>query len=485
MRIGRLVAVAACLALTACGSTVELRGQALQGGGSLAPSTESGTTGSTVTGTAGGLAPSTTGSVAGGTGATTQVPTVTSQPPVVKSAATKSPVEVGIVLFPDVSAFAAALGGSAEVGDQRGMADTAVKWINGHGGLAGHTVKPVYFEVELTSTQPYAVTYEEICTSFTQDHHVVAVIAIANVEAGLPSCLQKTRTLFLAHGHYLHSADDYRALANLVTPEEAGSDRVARALVSEVFDRGLVRSGDKLGLLVMNYAGPRKARDKIIVPAMKARGVSVVDYEIPYPQSTPEIANSASVVQSAQLAMAAQGIKNVAFMCPGCMSFFMQYAESQAYYPRYLLTSFDSVGALKAKSHGRSLQGSLGLGFEPVKDVGVYTNPGLLKGNATYELCRTIEKDFYSDDVTIFAALAFCGALQDLYAAARANPVNVTGVSLLGGFGALGTSSPGAGNFSTRLAADQRDGITSYRTMHYESGCECMAYDKAALKPLR
>jgi hypothetical protein len=55
----------------------------------------------------------------------------------------------------------------------------------------------------------------------------------------------------------------------------------------------------------VNYNGPRKARDEIIVPLFKAKGIGVVSYEVPYPQSTADISNSA------------EGIKTVAFLCPG------------------------------------------------------------------------------------------------------------------------------------------------------------------------
>jgi hypothetical protein len=72
------------------------------------------------------------------------------------SAPTQKPVEVGFVIYPDVGAAAAALGSSAEVGDQRAEVIAAVGWVNAHGGLAGHRVVPVLFEVSLTCTLTYA-----------------------------------------------------------------------------------------------------------------------------------------------------------------------------------------------------------------------------------------------------------------------------------------------------------------------------------------
>lgn len=492
MRLSPLAAVAACLALTACGSTVQVEGRVGQADGldgaglSAGRPQAAGTTGGALPGTTG-VAGSegTVGAGSGTTGAAPRARTVSSLPPAAEGAATRSPVEVGIVLFPDVGAFAAALGVSADVGDQRAMSETAVKWVNGHGGLNGHQVKPVYFEVELTSTQPYAVTYEEICSHFTEDHHVVAALVIANVEPSLAQCLAKTRTPLVVIGRFMYDAQDYRSLWNMVGPMDVGADRIARTLVGEITRRALVKRGDKLGLLVFNVGGARRARDQIVVPAMRARGADVVTYEIPYPQSTPDIANSASVVQSAQLAMAAQGVKTVMFLCPGCFTFFIQYAENQGYYPHYVLSSVD--GLTKRENHGRTLANTTVAAWDPVRDAGVYRHPELLKDNPTTALCRTVEKANYRSDDSIFAALGLCGELHALYQAARVDPASpVTGTSLLAGLNAFGTSYDASFSFpgSTRLAADQHDGVTRYRTMHYESGCDCYVFDKVALRPI-
>lgn len=235
----RLAATAACLALTACGSTVQLSSETLagapqgpgqglgvptaDGSGPPAGGQGSGATGST--GTTGGAGVGSTGSLStGGTAgpAAPGGPGPVATGPAAAAPATKSPVEVGVVIFPDVNAFAAQFGGSADVGNQRQEVLDAVAWVNTHGGLNGHRVVPVFFEVELTSTDTYAQTYQQICSTFTQDHKVVAAILVGNAEPGLPACLRKAGSLFLTHGHYLRDASDYRQLTNIVTPEDAG-----------------------------------------------------------------------------------------------------------------------------------------------------------------------------------------------------------------------------------------------------------------------
>ncbi len=523
MRCTPLIAgLAAALALTACGSTVQvserqaltgsaggltggssgdLAGGAVDGASGLGGVAASGdatgpdvaaggttTSGATSGGTSG-ASPAGGGRAAAsrpGTGSSTSAGPVPGRPagaaPTGK--ATGSPVEVGVVIYPDISAAAAAFGGTADVGDQKGEVRDALAWVNAHGGFGGHVVTPVYYEVELTSTQTYAVTYQEICATFTEDHKVVAAIVLGNAEAGLPACLAKGGALLLAHGHYLHNASDFQRFANLVTPEEVDSDLAARELVDLILARGLAKRGESLGLLVMDYPAPLRARDAIIVPRLKAAGIDVVSYTVGYPQSTPDVANSASAVQSAQLAMAARGVKTVTFLCPGCAPFFLDDAEQQAYYPQYVLTSFDTLGGYEGKGRSRSLKTAVALGWEPLKDTNSYRDRGkVLSGNPTFSQCSTIQKRHIKGDASLFASVSFCGAMLNLKAAADAvagSPLTVP--SLVRGFESLGASSPGVGNFATRLAPGRHFGIAGLRTMRYDGPCDCFRYDAGATR---
>ena len=54
----------------------------------------------------------------------------------------------------------------------------------------------------------------------------------------------------------------------------------------------------------------------------------------------------------------------------------------------------------KGKGHGRSLANTFAIGWDPIRDVGTYANPGLLGNNATYKLCRTIEKKNIRQDAS-------------------------------------------------------------------------------------
>jgi hypothetical protein len=398
----------------------------------------------------------------------------------------KAPVQVGVVTFPDVSQFAAAFGGAGvSTGDQQAEAEAAAAYVNAHGGLAGRQVKLVFHPVSLTSANTYAQGYQEICADFTEDHHVLAGVFIGNAENGLPACMQKGHALLVTHGHYLRSAGEYRGFPLLAAPEEVSADRVARAVVHEIAARNLVAKGGSLGVIIYDIQGAHEALEKVIQPAMAARGAKVVSYSIPYPKSTPDIGNSVSVVQSAELSFASRGVKTVTFLCPACFDFFMQDAESQAYYPTYVLTTLDNLGGQAGKGHGRSLQSAVGISYNTTTDVSTFSHPEQSRGNPTYALCRRIEKKNIVDDASLYASVALCGAILDIAAAANANPVAMLDPAALAkGFAKLGSSHAGAANFSTLLGPDRTDGANSYGVMRYAAGCDCFAYESKALRPL-
>jgi hypothetical protein len=91
-----------------------------------------------------------------------------------------APVEVGFEYATGVTEFAAALGISADVGDGSQQARAVVEWVNAHGGLGGHKIKPVFYALDLTRTDPYSQFMDEMCSLWTEDHHVVAGVANSN-----------------------------------------------------------------------------------------------------------------------------------------------------------------------------------------------------------------------------------------------------------------------------------------------------------------
>jgi hypothetical protein len=401
--------------------------------------------------------------------------------------ATLAPVQVGLLVYPDVSAFAASFGGSTgNTSNQESSARATIAWINSHGGLAGHKVELVVHTVNLTSSDTYAQQEDQACSDFGQDHHVlVAMTAASSIDNQFPNCLAQYHILDITGGNYLHDETDFRQVTNLVAPSEPNTSNVGRALVDELTGRTFLKSGDTLGMLTEDApAGIRTTRD-VITPLLKARGVSVVNYTIHGPSSTPDISNSAAAIQNAELRMAAAGVKNVAFMCKGCFGLFISYAESQQYYPRYFLHSIDNIRTnVSGQGHTRSMQGAVALSSAPLSDIGGYSHPKEFTGNAARTSCKQLAGKTITDDSSEYIAQSICGGFLDLYAAAGVlNGAPLTDKNLMAGFNTFGTSHVSAVNFATKINAGRHYGAVGYRRMHYASSCDCFEYDDHVLHP--
>ena len=95
-------------------------------------------------------------------------------------------------------------------GDQNGMVQAVVKWINGHGGMAGRTVVPVIHESQV-ETSTFAAQAQSACSDFTEDHHVFAVVGRTSDRDDLYRCLAPKGVPFVAQHRYLWDRQSLQA----------------------------------------------------------------------------------------------------------------------------------------------------------------------------------------------------------------------------------------------------------------------------------
>lgn len=490
----RLVGVLGCLLLTGCGSTLGLQAGGSGGSGlsgSSAPSTSSGgtlgqsnttgaTSGGSSTGGSSGVTlggSGTSGSTSSGSGATSTStggsttsagggqPVNTTTVATAKGAA----VAVGVLIYPDVSSFSTELGGqSTSLGNQQTEAQIAFDWVNAHGGLDGHPIKPEYYSVPLTSAQPYDATEQDACTQFTQDDHTVAVIGVgANIDSELPACLNAAHNLYLSGGAYLHDNTDYSQYPYMYSPTEPNTESLARTMVAGILSHGIVKRGGSIGLLAAANEPAGQRATPVVQSLFQAAGVRVVVETVDYPTSTPDLASTEDQIDSDELKMDAQHIQNIMFLCPGCLSTFESSAKSQHYFPRYIISSEDAPGAITGSAYAEEFASALAFGYQPAKDVGTKTHPTALS-NSTRTLCEGIEAPSGQDtgDQSDYASEIFCDAVVEIYEAAKEDGSStVTGTTLARGMGEIGTSFPDALNFTTDITASNHAGVTGYKIM--------------------
>ena len=473
------------LVLTACGTTVPITTSIAAGGDGLTSNCPAGATTASVGGvatTVSGAAVGGAGQARGAAGSSSGATATGGRPAVAPPRGTKlAPIEVGILLYPNLNDFAKMFGGSVNTGDQDLIVDTAVKWVNSNGGAAGHQVKVIKHYVDLASTDTYDQLAQQACEDFTVDHKAVAVFAPGtSVSNNFAACLRKTGTLLIMSGHWMHDSTDWKQHPNLYSPAEADNGSVGRAMVDLVLGRAFAKRGDEVGLMVMEEPAGVRTSDNVVKPLLRAAGIEVVEYRVPPPASTADIANSVAVTNSAALRMASQNIQTVMFLCPGCLKFFAQQADSQRYYPRYIASSLDTLGGIRDAALDTAMKSAVGIGWEPNLDVGLYSRPKELTGNPTRDLCRKIMGPIKqsTDDASEFVTQAVCDGFLQVKRAADANPANpMTGPAMQAGMGLLGTRFPSALSFSTRLAPDHHGGTTSYRTLRWDSATTSFVYE--------
>src|SRR5439155_3417122 len=90
---------------------------------------------------------------------------------------TATTITLGVTYYQSAQAANAALGAAYSEGDPVALTTTLIKAINASGGIAGRHVKVLTFGVDPQSPQPYASEAQAMCSYFTQDHEVFAVLS--------------------------------------------------------------------------------------------------------------------------------------------------------------------------------------------------------------------------------------------------------------------------------------------------------------------
>jgi hypothetical protein len=391
----------------------------------------------------------------------------------------KKPISVGFLAY-DVAKLLSTVGGQA-AGDAQGPAKAIISALNKQGGLAGRKIEPVYYTVDGTATD-YSSQYQAACATFTQDHHVEAVIGVGN--ATFYSCLLRAGVPVLsAAGIEALDETAWRSLPNLFAVDLLAIDRGARAALEQSLRTRWLTKQNKLGVIVSGCVwGTRTYRD-VVVPMARRAGVSVISHSLGCPvDGAGSLGPTSSEVQSAVLQFRAAGVDRVMFVAanldPSAYMFFTKNADSQGWYPGYIVGS--SAGASYWASQGivspEQLESTRVVGFSPFLDV---TTPAQ---SAPFRACLSLLRSAGAPTATAglgaFAYASICDAAFVLRAALVSNG-GVGGLAALRpALEGLGASYVAAGTIDgrVRLGPDRHDGVRQVQVSTYGSGCSCFRY---------
>jgi ABC-type branched-subunit amino acid transport system substrate-binding protein len=471
----RLTGLAVAILLAACGSTVQMSGRPLRtsAGDGAGSSTGAGAAAKGeaqqmgAPGSVGGAPPGAGGSTAPGTPAIAGVGagSAVGGPKVVGA---HTPVEIGIGVDKNNTAFAAAFGVSVAQPEEKAVAAAVVADINQHGGLAGHPITPIYTEFDNTSSD-WIAQDQASCARFTQDHHVLSVIRTDDIFGPLDTCLANVRVPLVLYESYFRAPNWFRAVPGLrFVPDNPAPGRLYGALVDRMAATHRWTAATKVGLVRYDRGDQAEIETQSVRPALAAHGFKLTAAEAVHtPESFQDIGQTSGQMAAVVLRFRQAGVDNVLFEGGDLSYLFATAAKSQQYAPRYALTSFDFPNGMPADQ----LHGAFGVGWEPTDDLltPLPVTPGVQR-------CQQATKSTNPqyDAAGIDRVYTTCDLLYFLQAAYNAAG-DVGGNSLEVGAKRLRATFAPSFTFAIDASAHP-DGAAAFRDLLFDEGCSCLVY---------
>ena len=494
-------AVAIAVLVSACGSTVQVKGTAVAGGSgdglsapldsggsqsgsTLAASPSGGSSGAAVGGTSGtggavsgpSLSAGSTGGSAAGGGATGA--TRLGNGPESGRGFTKTTISLGVATANDYNTFVGSTGlkGVSYEGDTRVWFQAVVNEINSHGGLLGRKVVLVPHDFstaqELSDT---AAANQAACVTWTQDHPVFAVLfAGFIVDDTLLKCLDKAQTPLVFPGagldyplHYQQTYNKYPLFFNLAQMVGDDFDRVsiARLTARGFFSPWDTRNGrpgttaaNPTRIGIVGFDDP----DGAVQIASEKKQLAANHLPAPTVVECPRsLQNKISCEQSAVLKFAAGGVTHVF----GADTTFMKNASSQGYRPRYWIAVQAALFAANVSAD--QMTGAMSENYVPFTDVDAAEYPGDPTPATTF--CKKLMKaagQGTTDPNTLDLQMSVCDEFFYVQAAvAKAGSLGPG--ALRAGLEALGSSVQSALTWTSFLGPNRHASATALRDIAY------------------
>ena len=407
-RVRRTASLSALLALVmsaavGCGSTIQVSGTATVPGGADSglglPGSSTAVTSVTPTG-ASALPAGSSGTATAGPGNGADPLQPGSQGVGAPGAVAKpgAPIRLGVVQG-DASALLAAFGAQGPA-DAFGPVKRLVAYLNGHGGIAGRRIEPVYVLVDATNPDG-ASEAQRACAALTQDHHVDVVLAGGMLSDVFLSCLQQKGVSSFDTTPWLWDHVQLALHPNVYAIDALSEERYAAALVNVALDRGVLKQGDTLGVLTEDCPWGPRVYNNTVVPLAKSHGVKteMATFKCAQSLSGTAVAQATSDAQQAVLKFRTAGVTHVIVLTAAEGFIVVQFqnnAGGQKYYPKYLITS-NAFPYNNGRRDGAvmfaadAVANMSGIGFKPYIDIGDKAKPGSTPQAAAQATCRRMD----------------------------------------------------------------------------------------------
>jgi hypothetical protein len=406
---------------------------------------------------------------------------------------TATTIAIGVAYFQNANAANSAIGGKGiQVSDPTATARAIVGDVNGHGGIGGRRVVPLFFSVDPQSATPYANEAQAECSYFAEDHKVLAVIDGTQAVGSLARpCLQQHGVAFITDNSVVVSS----LTANEVDPDTIVWARLFATLVPSLARQGWFGGWDKTtgsagvgrartGIVTADQPALNRAVDQVLIPSLRREGYAPASDDvirIAPPSGFSDDAATVAAIDNAALKLNADGVDHVILTdSNGSISLlFNNYAYSQHYLPRYGGSSGNFWQSLLAAGdiQPQTLAGAQGIGWSPVLDLPYSGGDGPLP-NATRGHCLAVMRAAGQPPTSATVAaseLVACDAFS-LLRTALAGLATINEATLFDRVDGIGGAFQPGLSVADAFTSGQHDGIAAGYDFAFDSSCGCFAY---------
>jgi len=393
---------------------------------------------------------------------------------------TPTTIHLGLMYTKDAAAAAAAVGAAgASPGDLRVYYDALIKHINSHGGVAGRKLSPVYYGLDTQSSRGVTGEDAAACAHWTQDNKV---FMMSGGRDSLNECAERHGAVTLAYGN--ETAETFKRFPHYLDPISFRLERVGSLTVESLAKRKYFTG--KFGLVTWDDRNYKKAVNDGYLPALKQAGVTPAQiFYAPTPQAYGDLGAANAAIQNAVLQFQTKGIDHVVVQDGpagvwgggGLTIQWLNAAESQQYRPRYGMNTYNSPGfqGLPATQQ-RNMLSVTWSNLTAASDAG-------WKTNATREACFKIMRDagvaLTTSNQNVAAII--CDSLF-LFKRVADRLTTLTNDAFIAAAERVGAF-PTASVYGASLKPHKHDGGDLVRNGHFDVGCTCVVFDGKPYSP--
>ena len=397
---------------------------------------------------------------------------------------TATTVNVGLVYSSDAAAGDAAIGAAgASAGDTRTYYTAMANYLNAHGGLAGHRISILWFDVKTASAETVEQQEQSACAFWTQDHKVLALPGGNDI---LNACAEKAHAFAVGVGSEVSST--FQKYPHYVDPVSFRIDRLGPVTVNGL-DSQKYFAG-KLGLVTWDDPNYVFAMQHGYAPALAAKHIAYRDVAyIGVPQTLGAVSDMSAAVRSAIVKFQSEGIDHVivqdgpagVWAGTGLTFEWFNQAKSQHYYPRYGMNSYNSPGwsVLPADQQ----HGGLAVTWadnDPSYDAGWKVNQARV---ACFKIMNDAGVTVNGSNLNAEGVAAGACDIFSVMKLALDHAPNLTADGFIAGVNQLTRGFPSALVYGTHLSPTQHDGGDKVRNSYFDDACSCMKFTGAPYSP--